>query len=212
MKVGILGAGRLAKSLAVALTKAGYSVMIGARDLQKAQSLAGTMERFAQAGTLANTIHYAPILILAIPYKAVPEVLTHADDYHGKILIDCTNPLVWRDGLAELALKGETSAAEQIAKMAPQAKVVKAFNTAFTELIEQGPFFGPVDGSMFFCGDDLEAKSAVAELIKATHFEPVDAGPLESARLLEAMAALIIRLGTHQGLGREIAFKLLKRS
>ncbi|MEM9985243.1 MAG: F420-dependent NADP oxidoreductase, partial [Bacteroidota bacterium] len=85
-------------------------------------------------------------------------------------------------------------------------------NTAFAELIEQGPYFGPVDGSMFYCGDDPDAKIAVAELIKATNFEPVDAGPLESARLLEAMAALIIRLGTHQGLGREIAFKLLKRA
>ena len=68
---------------------------------------------------------------------------------------------------------------------------------------------GPHDASMFYCGDDEEAKEAVCKLIEAVGFEPVDCGPLDSARMLEPMAALIIRLGYNLGMGNEIAFKLL---
>ena len=209
MKIGIIGTGSVAKALATAFTRGGHPTMIGGRDRSKAEAIAGQMERFAQAGTLANTFHYGEVVVLAIPYKAVAEALRTQDNFRGKIIVDCTNALIWRDGLPDVALGRETSAAEQIASMVPEARVVKAFNTAFAELMEQGPYFGPVDGSMFYCGDDLAAKGAVAELIRSTDFEPVDCGPLNSARLLEPMAALMIRLG--QDHGRQIAFKLLKR-
>jgi 8-hydroxy-5-deazaflavin:NADPH oxidoreductase len=212
MKLGIIGTGSVAKALTTAFTHHSYRVMIGSRTLDKAQALAGQMERFAEGGTIANTIHYGEIIVLAIPYKGVETALRNIDNYRGKILVDCTNPLTWTDGMADLALGHTTSAAEQIARMAPEARVVKAFNTTFAEMMEQGPYFGPVDGSMFYCGDDTEAKEAVASLIKTTNHEPIDCGPLHSARLLEPLAALIIRLGSTQGLGREIAYKLLQRS
>jgi len=211
MKIGIIGTGSVAQALATALTREGYRVMIGSRSLAKAQALAGQMERFAQGGTIANTIHYGEMVLLAVPYKAVSDVLRHIDTYRGKIVVDCTNPLAPQDGKVGLAMGHTTSAAEQIAAMVPEARVVKAFNTAFAELIEQGPYFGPVDGSMFYCGDDQEAKDHVAKLIAATGFEPVDCGPLDSARLLEPMAALLIRLSQQPGGSRQMAFKLLQR-
>lgn len=211
MKIGIIGTGSVAKALATAFTHAGYRVMIGSRSLDKAQALAGEMERFAQGGTVANTIHYGEMVLLSVPYKAVPDVLRQIDTYRGKIIVDCTNPLTMQDGQPTLALGHDTSAAEQIAAMVPEARVIKAFNTAFAELMEQGPYFGPVDGSMFYCGDDQEAKQAVARLISATGFEPIDCGPLNSARLLEPMATLIIRLSRQPGMSRQMAFKLLQR-
>ena len=157
MKIGIIGTGNVAKALATAFTREGYSVMIGSRDIGNANALAGEMERFAQGGTIASAIHYGEMVVLAIPYKAVGDVLGSSDNYAGKIIVDCTNPLTRHDGYAAVAIGHTTSAAEQIAAMVPQARVVKAFNTAFAELMEVGPYFGPVDGSMFYCGDDAEA-------------------------------------------------------
>lgn len=209
MKVGIIGTGRIGKALTTALTHKGIPVMVGSRDPQKANELAGQMHHFATGGSITHAIHYGEIIILAVPYKAVEETLRQAGSLKGKIIVDCTNPLTFSDDV-HLAIGHRTSGAEQIAKMAPDAKVVKAFNTAFSHLMEEGPYFGANDASMFYCGDDQEAKDQVKVLIEAVGFEAVDSGPLYSARELEPMAALIIRLA-RLGAGNEIAYKLLKR-
>ena len=208
MKLGIIGTGKLAKALCTAFTKKGYRVMVGGRDLAKANAIAGEMEHFAVGGTIANAIHYGEIVFIAVPYKSVEEVLRSTDTFRGKIVVDCTNPVIFND-IPELAIGHTTSAAEQIARMIPEAKVVKAYNTAPTELVEQGPYFGPHDASMFYCGDDEEAKASVRKIIADSGFDPVDCGPLSSARLLEPMAVLVIRQS--MSMGREIAFKLLRR-
>ncbi|MEM6342451.1 MAG: NADPH-dependent F420 reductase [Bacteroidota bacterium] len=210
MKIGILGTGNVARGLGKSLTHHGYHVMFGSRDSQNAKALAGEMEHFAQGGTVANAIHYGEIVIVAVPYKAVEATFRNIDTFRDKVIVDCTNPIIFGE-MAELAIGHTTSAAEQIAKMVPGAQVVKAFNTSFANHMENGPYFGPHDASMFYCGDDEEAKEAVCKLIEAVGFEPVDCGPLDSARMLEPMAALIIRLGYNLGMGNEIAFKLLKR-
>ncbi|MEM6629824.1 MAG: NADPH-dependent F420 reductase [Bacteroidota bacterium] len=209
MKIGILGTGNLAEAMATALTKKNYHVMVGARDVEKARRFTGELGHYAKAGTIANAIHYGEVIILAVPYKSVDEVLGHIDTYKDKIVVDATNPLIFK-GMAELALGHETSAAEQIAQMVPEAKVIKAFNTAFTETYEFTSF-GPNEASMFYCGDDSEAKDVVKKIILDLDLDPVDCGPLDSARLLEPLATLIIRIGVNMGQGREIAWKLLKR-
>ncbi|RMG62550.1 MAG: hypothetical protein D6722_18375 [Bacteroidetes bacterium] len=210
MKLGIIGTGNVGAALCKSLTRKGYRVMIGSRSLEKATALAGQMEHYAQGGTIANAIHFGEIIILAIPYKAVEETLRNTDSLRGKIIIDCTNPFIFGEKV-ELALGHTTSAAEQIQRMVPEARVVKAFNTATARQMEHGPFFGPSDGSMFYCGDDADAKSAVAKLIEATGFIPIDCGALENARLLEPMALMLVRLAFTQGMGDDIAFKLLTR-
>lgn len=211
MKLGIIGTGRIGRALCKSLTHKGYHVMVGSRTPQKAMDLAGEMDHFAQGGTIANAIHYGEVIFLAVPYKAVDDIVRNIDSFRGKIVVDCTNPLIFGQQV-ELALGHTTSAAEQIAGMIPEATVVKAFNTAFAEHIANGPYFGPVDGSMFYCGDDPAAKAAVCNIIADTGFDPVDCGPLDSARFLEPMAALIVRLGMNSEEGREICFKLLSRS
>lgn len=209
MKIGILGTGNLGRSLAEALTKKSYHVMLGSRDVSKANELAGELGHYATGGTLAHAIHFGEVVILAVPYNSVEETFRNTDSFRGKVLIDATNPLV-PGKMFDLSLGHTTSAAEQVAKMVPEAKVVKAFNTAFSECIE-APSFGPNEVSMFFCGDDDAAKATVREIIEDLDFDPIDCGPLDSARLLEPMAALIIRLGINMGMGREIAFHILKR-
>lgn len=207
----MVGTGRIAKALSHALTRQGYQVMVGSREIEKAREVVAGIERYAEAGTQKHAIHFGEVIVLAIPYKSVGEVIKGAASWAGKIVVDCTNPLIWENGVPALAIGHRTSAAEEIAAMIPEAKVVKAFNSAFAELIEQGPYFGPLEGSMFYCGDDETAKKEVANLIEAAHFEPIDCGDLTAARQLEPMAALIIRLAHKQGLGRQIAFKLLQR-
>ncbi|MEL6671655.1 MAG: NADPH-dependent F420 reductase [Bacteroidota bacterium] len=210
MKLGIIGTGKIAKAVCTAATKKGYRVMVGGRNLEKANQVAGEMEHFATGGTIANAIHFGEILVLAVPYKSVEEVLRNTDTFRGKIIIDCTNPVIVGDSI-ELAIGHTTSAAEQIAQMVPGATVVKAYNTAFANQIQEGPFFGPNDGTMFYCGDDEQAKAAVAKLLVDTGFDAVDAGPLDSARLLEPLATLLMRLGYTQSMGTDMAFKLLRR-
>jgi predicted dinucleotide-binding enzyme len=88
--------------------------------------------------------------------------------------------------------------------------VVKAFNTVGSNIMENSAF-GADKPVLFFCGDDAGAKGRVKQLADELGFEGVDAGPLTQARLLEPFALLWISLALKQGLGREIAFKLLRR-
>ncbi|HTA70873.1 MAG TPA: hypothetical protein VK776_21460, partial [Bryobacteraceae bacterium] len=125
-----------------------------------------------------------------------------------KVLIDAVNPLL--PDLSGLVLGTTTSAAEQVASWARGAKVVKAFNTVGSNIMEN-PVFGQDKPVLFFCGDDASAKGKVKQLADEVGFEGVDAGPLTQARLLEPLALLWISLAFKAGLGREIAFKLLRR-
>ena len=87
---------------------------------------------------------------------------------------------------------------------------MKAFNTIGAENM-LNPQFGSMIASMLICGDDPGAKSIVSKLAEEIGFEAIDAGPLSNARLLEPFALLWIYLAVKQGLGRNIAFKLLRR-
>ncbi|MHB8881098.1 MAG: hypothetical protein ACYC69_06255 [Thermodesulfovibrionales bacterium] len=83
---------------------------------------------------------------------------------------------------------------------------------AFAEIYNsESRFFGSRRPTMFFCGDDAEAKKIVSELIMETGFEPTDAGPLKNARYIEPLAMLMIQLGYGQGMGTNIALNLIHR-
>src|SRR6185436_3490304 len=104
----------------------------------------------------------------------------------GKILVDISNPMnASFDGLATAP---ETSAAEEIARLAPAGtRVVKAFNTTFAGTLITGGVSGhPLD--VFIAGDDAEAKQVVASLVTTGHLRPIDVGPLQRARQLEGLA------------------------
>jgi predicted dinucleotide-binding enzyme len=125
----------------------------------------------------------------------------------GKTVIDCVNPLL--PDLSGLSLGTTTSAAEEIAKLIPAAKVVKCFNTlGYANFAD--PVFGDQKASMFFAGDDAGAKLIVSELGNQLGFDMVDAGPLTQARWLEAMAILWITMAFKYGGSQRSAFKLLR--
>jgi len=210
MRIGIIGAGNVGGNLGKVWAGKGHEVMFGVRDPQspKVRALVGGLGEPARAGGVKEAAAFGEVVVLTTPWPATQEAIQAAGDLAGKILMDCTNPV--KPDLTGLSLGQTTSAAEEIARWAPGARVVKAFNTIGAQQM-LNPQFGSQAASMFICGDDAAAKSVVARLTEESGFEVVDAGPLSNARLLEPLAMLWIYLAVKQGLGTEIAFKLLRR-
>src|SRR3972149_2562834 len=125
----------------------------------------------------AEAVQFGEVILFAPPWPSVDHALKAAGSLAGKILIDCTNPL--KQDLSGLELGHTTSAAEEIAKKTPGARVVKAFNMTGAENMAN-PRFGAEQATMFICGDDAAAKTAVARLTEELGFEAVDAGPLQA--------------------------------
>ncbi len=192
MKIGIIGKGNVASALAEGLGRKGHSIKFGHRDPKE------------PAGEAAK---WGEVIILAVPHSAAADTAkTVGSAADGKLVIDVSNALTEK---LEWAIGFTTSAAEEVQKMLPKAHVVKAFNTVFA----QNQSTGQVGGeqlTLFVAGDDTKAKRTVMQLGKDIGFDPVDAGPLKSARYLEPMGMLMINLGYSLGMGPKIGLKLVK--
>lgn len=206
MKIIMLGAGNVARALGEVWGKSGHEIVYAvrnpaSRNAHAAKAL-GAIVRSQTSGAAD-----ADAVVLAVGWDAVEPTLKAAGDLSGKIVIDATNAL---GAKPELDADGRVSAGEIVARLAPGAKVVKAFNTTGWENMADSAYAGgrPI---MLLAADDSAAKASVARLAELLGFEPIDAGMLRAARQLEAMATLWIHLAYRQGLGRNIAFALLRR-
>ncbi|MHA2035982.1 MAG: NADPH-dependent F420 reductase [Promethearchaeota archaeon] len=208
MKIGIIGTGSMGKGLGFIWAQKNHEIMFGSRDPVNAEKLATTSGPNISGGTYNDAAQFADIVVLAVPWSAVKETIQILGDLNEKIIIDCTNAVA--PHLGGLLLGHTTSAAERIAEWAKGAKIIKAFNSLGAENLTKLQF-GSQNASTFICGDDLGAKSIVRKLGEELDFDVVDAGPLENARLIEPLAMLWINLAYKQGMGTDIAFKLLRR-
>ncbi len=147
------------------------------------------------------------VIVLAVPWEAVPETLNALGSLDGKIVVDASNPLT-RD--LELALGFDDSAGETVARLAPRARVVKAFNTTGSGNMADSRYGGG-KLMMAIAGDDVAAKNVVLALATDLGFEAIDAGPLVMSRNIEPLAVLWIRLAYAQKLGTDFGFSLLRR-
>jgi len=145
------------------------------------------------------------VVIVATAYADAVTALRAAGDLDGKVVIDISNPLT-ADYMG-LTIGHSTSAGEEIQKSFPKAKVVKAFNTVFAQLLAAGPSLAGETVPAYFAGDDAAAKETVSAPIKSIGFAPVDAGGLKNARYLEALGGLNIYFGYGAGKGTSIAPK-----
>ena len=202
MNITILGAGNMGSAFVKQLTRAGHQVSVTARDAAKAERLAA-----AHPGARAvppAAVAEADAIVLATGYADAATALRGAGDLKGKVVVDITNPLT-ADYMG-LTLGHTTSAAEEIAKAAPGAEVVKAFNTVFASVLAEGADFG--EGrkvTVFVASDSERAKQTAATLAESMGFAVLDAGGLKNARYLEPLAGLNIYLGYGAGLGTAIA-------
>ena len=209
MKIAIIGTGRVAAALGQGWAARGHMVTFASRHpaSDRVAALVEAAGPNAAAARVADAVARSSPVVLAVPYSAVRDTLARAGDLSGKVLIDCTNPIA--PGLRPL-FDSSTSGAEQIAALAPGARVVKAFNTTGAENMAAPAYPGGA-ATMLLCGDDELTKAAVWQLVEEVGFEPVDAGPLSAARHLENLALLWIHLAQVNGLGRGIAFRLMRR-
>ncbi|WP_406173978.1 NADPH-dependent F420 reductase [Streptomyces sp. NBC_00996] len=197
MRIGILGTGGMADALGTRWARAGHEVCVGGRDLERAAGLArrlggcgGDLRAAAEFGVDA--------VLLALPYAAVAEVVTGLRGaLRDRVLIDCVNPL--GPGFV-LETAGGPSAAERLAAVAPDAHVVKAFNLCHEDVWRMTPpVFGGRPLAVPLCGDDEDALDVVRRLARDLGCEPLNAGELARAGLLEATAALLIGLWVGEG-------------
>jgi predicted dinucleotide-binding enzyme len=215
--VVIAGTGTLGTALARLFARAGRSLLLASRDPARAESSAHLVA--SATGVPAGRVVGAPlagcalrgeIVVLATRWEHTREAVEAAGPFEGTIVIDATNPEAL-DGRT-LAVGHTTSGAETIAAWAPGARVVKAFNHTYAELLDAGPGFPGVAPAVLHCGNDAEAKERVARLVADCGFVPVDAGPLASARYLEPVAALFVELVRGRGHGpADVALGILTR-
>ena len=209
MKIAVIGTGAVGGTLGRRWAELGNSVCFGVRDLSDvdARALVGKIKGDARLANMRDAVKDADVVVLATPYAANAAVIASAGDLASKILIDVTNPI---DAKLALAVGFNTSGAEEVAKLAPRARVFKTLNQVGFEVMENSAFTAgrPV---MFVAGDDAAGKKVVLELVSALGFEAIDAGELAIARLIEPYGALWIHLMAHCNMGRSFAFGLLRR-
>jgi predicted dinucleotide-binding enzyme len=211
-QVGVIGSGKVGQALGSWIAAVGLAVVFTSRDSKHAEQAARTSGNGATAASLVATVRNSRILLLTLPFRDAGNVLDGVrGDLGGKIIVDVTNPVT--DDRQDLEIGHTTSGAEEIARQFPSARVVKAFNATFAEIYQaRRTKIAGKTITVFFAGDDASAKEQVKQLIERLGFDAVDAGPLASARCLEPMSLLNIRLGRFLGLGTEIAFSLLRES
>jgi len=200
MKVALIGSGNMGSGLARKLSKAGHQLAITGRNAQKAQALAKDTGGTYKDKAVADG---AEVVIVATPYGEAVAALRAAGDLEGKVIVDITNPLT--ADFMGLSIGHSTSAAEEIQKAFPKTRVVKAYNTIFSQLLAPGAQLAGRSVPVFYAGDDARAKETVKALIESSGFQAIDAGLLKNARYLEPLAGLNIYFGYGAGRGTSIA-------
>jgi predicted dinucleotide-binding enzyme len=204
MRIGIIGAGSLGSALGERLGEARHEIMFGGGD--SAREVADRLG--AGVGSNAEAAGFSDVVVLAVPFAAINAALDEAAP-QGRVLWSCVNAL--KPDLSGLVVGFETSAAEEVARRAPGARVVAAI-PPFAPAIASGSlaYDHGVEPSVFLCGDDAGAKHVVEQLIRDIGAQPIDAGQLSAARLVEPAMMLLISLA-FAGAPRDLGLRLLER-
>ncbi len=203
MKIAILGTGDVGCALGKGLAGK-HEVAHGSRDPEGRK---GAVTEGCKVLSQQEAAEWGEVVVLAIPYKVVLETVKGlTNELKGKIVVDVTNVV---DENWDLAIGFNTSGAEELQKLLPEAAVVKAFNTIFAQNMSTGKTGGE-QLSLFVAGDEQRAKETVLGIGKDLGFEPLDCGPLRSARYLEPLGIQLIKLGYGLKMGAGIGFRLVR--
>jgi len=184
VKIGIVGSGRIGGTLGGLWLKAGHEVMFSSLDLNHDKALAASLGSGARAGTPREAAAFGDVLLMAVPYSALPQLGRElADLIKGKVVLDACNPIPGRDG--EIAAWArEKGAGLASAELLPGARIVRAFNAiGYSKLPEAANRQGVRTG-MPMAGDDANAIGVVSGLVREIGFEPVVIGPLAKGKHL----------------------------
>jgi predicted dinucleotide-binding enzyme len=208
MDVTIIGTGNMARGIGKRLIAGGHDVTVLGKETDAAEAVLRDIgaDGGARAGRSGDPIA-GDVVVLAVYYQdAQAAVEGYGDELAGKVVIDITNPV--NQSFDGLVTPPDSSAAQELARAARGARLVKAFNTTFARTLDAGSVAGqPLD--VFIAGDDDDAKSTVAQLAQDGGLNPIDAGPLKRARELEAMGLVHMTLQGPLGTGFTSAIKIL---
>ena len=208
MRIGILGSGLMGGKLGTIFARAGHDVVFSySHSKAKLEKLARNAGGRARAGTPAEAAKDADVLLLAVHWSRVDDVLKKAGNLNGKVIVSCSLPMNASD--TGLVIANKSSGSEKLAKKVPKAHVVSAFNTVPSEVLfsvfeSKGSGTRP---SVVYCGDNAKAKKVAAQLIADVGFEPIDAGPLRIARYSEPFTLLVAQLAYEGDRGPAMAYR-----
>ena len=208
MRIGILGSGLMGGKLGTLFARAGHEVVFSySHKRSRLETLARKAGKTARAGTPREAVQDADVLLLAVHWSRVDDVLKKAGDVSGKVIVTCSLPM--NDDDTGLVVAHTSSGAEALAKKVPGARVVSAFGTVPSEVLfavfeDRDSDYRP---SLVYSGDDGDAKATAAKLIRDVGFDPVDAGPLEIARFSEPFTLLIAKLAYEGDGGPALAYR-----
>jgi predicted dinucleotide-binding enzyme len=187
MKIGIIGAGNIGAAAAKLFVRAGHEVAISnSRGPETLRGLAAELGEKARAATVEDAAAFAEVILVSIPfgkYKSLP-----AESFRGKIVMDSNNYYPSRDGHFVELDNDTTSSSEMLAKHLTGARIVKAFNTIWSEHLKtQGNSSLPLEQRrvIFIAGDDPQAKATVVKLIESIGFAALDTGSLHEGGKLQ---------------------------
>ena len=208
MRIGILGSGLMGSKLGVIFARAGHEVVFSySRSRQKLEQLARNGGANARAGTPREAARDAEVLLLAVHWSNVDDVLRQAGDLSGKVIATCSLPMNADD--MGLVIANTSSGAEELARKAPGAAIVSAFGSVPSEVLFAVFEARDTDRhpSLVYCGDDARAKEVAAGLIRDAGFDPIDAGPLRIARYIEPFTLLMGQLAYEGEHGPALAYR-----
>lgn len=189
MKIGIVGSGNVGGALGAAWVKAGHEVMFSSRHIEHDRALAASLGPHARAGTPREAAAFGDVLMVSVPYRALPDVGKELGALlEGKVVIDTCNPFPWRDGkIAEWARARGAGLAT--AELLPGARLVRAFNAIAASRMGTA-HETPGRVGMPIAGDDTDAVALVSGLVREIGYEPVLIGGLAKGRYLMPGTAL----------------------
>jgi len=192
MKIAVIGKGNVGSALAEGLKRAKHEVRFASQDPRE---------------PIADVVAWGDAVILAVPWTSHKTIAASAGKiFDDKTVVDVSNVLTPN---MELAVGFTTSGAEELQKLLPKARIVKAFNTVFAQNMRTGKLKGE-HLTAFIAGDNSVSKETVRKLAEDIGFDCVDTGPLSSARYLEPLGMLNIKLGYGLKMGTDIGFTLIR--
>lgn len=210
--ITILGAGNVGSTLGRAWSSRGHTLIYGVRDPEhERHQRAAKTSRGARIASMAEAAEQADLIVLAVSWASVPEVLQECGDLDGKTLIDVTNPLSFENDAIALTQGFTTSGGEDVQRLVPKAHVFKTLNqVGFTVMGEASGY--PTKLVMFVAGNSAAHKESVLSLVSELGFDARDAGPIESCRFLEPYAMLTLEQYVKHGADSSHAFAFMKRA
>lgn len=212
MRITILGIGNMGSALAHCWSANHQVCLSYSRDENKLSTLAAELKTAQVMPNLDEAIRFAEVVMIATPYEGLDEIFHHENAFSGKFVISCVSNLMpdFTGSTIGLATKRSISVAEEIAQRLPSARVVEAFNLAFAENLKSSTHrHSLVAPSVFYCGDDNNAKLVADQLIRECGYEAINAGPLISSRSQETLATAWVQFAVASGLYPQIAFKAI---